>query len=174
MVLKKNKPTVREIQKCIYSLYKTKGYKYFSSNSFGLGEFEVDFVGVHPENMFCVEFEIKMTKSDFRADFKKKNKHELLKKGLWPVNQFFFVAPRGVLSSKDIPRHLGLITVDKIPMYRDIVKKNYTRSVKYYKYDIAIEKKAKVLHQRELPSHLLVDLLTSVMNKYFENHIVEI
>lgn len=173
MVLK-NKPTVKEIQKCIYSLYKEKGYKYFSLNSFGLGEFEVDFIGIHPENMFSVEFEIKRTKSDFRADFKKKNKHELLKKGLWPVNQFFFVSPRGVLNAKDIPKHLGLITVDKIPMYREIKKRNYTRTVKYYKYDIAIEKKAKVLHQREFPSHLLLNVLTSVMNKYFENFGVEI
>ena len=167
------KLTVNEIQRCLYSLYIEKGYKYFSQNSFGLGKYEVDYIAVHPENMFTVEFEIKRSKSDFRADFKKGDKHILLKKGLWPVNQFYFVCQRGILDKNQIPSHLGLITIEKIPYYKEINKRGIKRKIKKYKYDVAIEKKAKVLHQRSLSPHILLTLLTSVMHKFYENYKIE-
>lgn len=165
----KKKLTVKELQQCIYSLYKAKGYKWFSLNTFGVGEFEADFIAIHPENLFAVEFEIKRSRSDFLADFKKKNKHDLLKKGKWPINQFYFVAERGVLNIKQIPYHLGLITVEKIPYYKEFKKGAIIKKRKEYKYDIAIEKKAKVLHNEGFPDHLMINILTSVMHKYFEN-----
>lgn len=166
--------TVKEIQKCIFSLYKEKGYKWFSANTFGIGEFEADFIAVHPENNFCVEFEIKRSKSDFLKDFQKKNKHDLLKKGKWPSNQFYFVCERGVLSKKQIPYHLGLITIEKLPVYKEIKKRHVTKIKKEYIYDIAIEKVAKVLHKNEFPEHLLLKILTSVMHKYFESFLINL
>ena len=169
MSITKKKLTEKEIQKCIYDLYKKKGYKYFSLNTFGFGQFEADFLAIHEENKFCVEFEIKRSRGDFHADFKKKNKHDLLKKGKYPVNQFYFVAEKGVLDIKQIPYHLGLIEVEKIPTYKTIRKKFVTRQKKQYIYDIAVMRKAKVLHQRPFPEHLLIKILTSVMYKFFEN-----
>lgn len=164
--------TVKELQKCIYDLYKKeKGYKYFSVNSFGLGEFEADMIAVHPEELFCVEFEIKRSRGDFLKDFQKKNKHKLLKDGKYVSNQFYFVCERGILNAKDIPPHLGLITVEK-----QVERQPYHRNgcLKYRKivsYDTAIVKKAKVLHKNAFPDHLLIKILTSVMNKYFNEHL---
>lgn len=169
MAVTRRKLTVKEIQQCLYTLYKEKGYKWFSLNTFGVGEFEADFISIHPENNFCVEFEIKRSKSDFLADFKKKNKHDLLKKGKWTSNQFYFVCERGVLNLKQIPYHLGLITIEKVPYYQEFKKGVIIKKKKVYKYDIAVERKAKVLHQREFPDHLMIKILTSVMHKYFEN-----
>ena len=168
-VISKKKLTVKELQQAVHFLYKEKGYKYFSLNTFGMGQFEADFVAIHPENNFCVEFEIKRSRSDFLADFKKKNKHELLKKGMWPSNQFYFVAERGVLDRNQIPYHLGLIEIEKIPIYKKFKKQHITKTRTEYVYDIAITKTAKVLHQNEFPDHLMLKMLISVMNKYFEN-----
>lgn len=169
MAITKKRLTAKELQQCIYTLYKSKNYRYFSLNTFGFGDFEADFVAIHPENQFCVEFEIKMSKSDFHADFKKKNKHELLKNGKWVSNQFFFVAEKGVLDLKQIPNHLGLIEVSKVTKWKVIKKKFVTKRKRTYVYNIAVTKNAQVLHQREFPDHLLIKVLTSVMHKFFEN-----
>ncbi len=166
--------TVHEIQQAIYGLYKEKkGYKYFSFNSFGMGQFEADMLAIHPENQFCVEFEIKRSKSDFLKDFTKKNKHDLLKKGKYPANQFYFACERGVIRKEDIPYHLGLITVEKIVTQRTYKKNNIQRKLKpLITYDIAIEKKAKILHQKSFPDHLMLKILTSVMHKYLNEKFV--
>lgn len=163
--------TVKEIQQAIYNLYKKKGYKYFSLNTFGQGIFEADFLAIHPKENFCVEFEIKRSVADFKLDFKKKNKHDLLKSGKWVSNQFFFVCERGLLNEKQIPYHLGLITVEKIPIYKIIKKGNIEKRKREYIYDVAVVKRAKVLHNREFPKHLLLKVLTSVMTKFFENFV---
>lgn len=161
--------TTKEIQKAIYDLYKTKGYKYFSLNTFGQGIFEADFLAIHPKEDFCVEFEIKRSKADFQADFKKKNKHELLKSGKWISNQFYFVCERGLLDAKQIPYHLGLITVEKLPVYKTIISGQRVKRKREYIYDVAVIKKAKVLHNRQFPKKLLLKILTSVMTRFFEN-----
>ena len=167
--------TVKEIQQGIYQLYKKeKGYKYFSFNSFGLGEFEADMLAIHPENNFCVEFEIKRSKTDYLKDFNKKNKHSLLKAGKYVANQFYFVCEAGILKPADIPRHLGLITIEKIITYDTVTKNNITKkSKRKIFYDVAIVKKAKVLHQRSFPMHLMLKILTTVMNKYLNEKFVQ-
>lgn len=170
----KYKITVKELQRAVYKLYKeTKGYKYFSINSFGLGQFEADMLAIHEKEMFCVEFEIKRSKSDFLKDFQKKNKHELLKSGKYVTNQFYFVCERGILKPEDIPRHLGLITVEKTITNIDYKKNGLIRRKKVFNYDIAIVKKAKVLHNRSFPDHLMIKILTSVMHKFFNEKFYE-
>lgn len=164
--------TVKELQRQVYKLYKdTKGYKWFSFNSFGLGQFEADMLAIHPTEMFCVEFEIKRSKSDFLKDFQKKNKHELLKSGKYVANQFYFVCERGILNPEDIPKHLGLITVEKVTTNIDYKKNGLIRRKKIFTYDIAVVKKSKVLHQRPFPDHLMIKVLTSVMNKYLNENL---
>lgn len=163
--------TVKEIQQAIVGMYKEKGYKYFSINTFGMGEFEADMLAVHPTDMFCVEFEIKRSRSDFYADFNKKNKHELLKKGLWPSNQFYFVVERGLIDVQQIPYHLGLITIEKRPIYHEIKRGIVTKTRRTYEYDVAVERVAKVLHQNQFPQHMLMKVLTSIMHKFFENFV---
>ena len=83
------------------------------------------------------EFEIKISRSDFLADFKKREyhpqngtkhermaerkhgwapppdayeiKHGLLKSPLWTPNYFWFCAPKGILRADDIPEYAGFI-----------------------------------------------------------------
>lgn len=59
------------------------------------------------------EYEIKTSKSDYLADFKKswykENKHQSLKDGKLLPNYFFFVLPEGMVSKSEIPDHCGLL-----------------------------------------------------------------
>jgi hypothetical protein len=156
------------MQKCIFNQWKIqKGYRIFSLNTYGLGH-EADMLAVHLENNFCVEFEIKRSKSDFLKDFTKTTKHSLLKTGKYPANMFYFVCERGLIDEKQIPYHLGLITIEKITINEKVILKNKKIvNKKKYVYDIAIVKNAKVLHKRKLPDHLIQKILISMMDKYF-------
>jgi len=75
---------------------------------------------------FCHEFEIKVSRSDFLADFAKggyhgdkRNKHERMKariheKGCWIPNYFWFCSPIGVLKETDIPDYAGWFEIEFI------------------------------------------------------------
>ena len=83
---------------------------------------------------YLVEFEIKMSRSDFRRDSrksgyvrtdpedwkssKKTTKHEMCESGHKRApNRFYFVTPEKMLAIEDIPKWAGLIEVGR---YRDI------------------------------------------------------
>lgn len=65
------------------------------------------------------EIEIKLSKADFKNDFKKSytnhasgeifRKHEKIKCGDYVCNQFSFLIPMGMLRATEIPEHCGII-----------------------------------------------------------------
>ena len=85
-----------------------------------------DFFGYHSESDviainsggYLVEFEIKLTNTDFNKDKEKRiyankqyrNKHEYYKTG-GAASRFYFVAPQGVLDKSDIPNWAGFIEI---------------------------------------------------------------
>lgn len=81
---------------------------------------ESDILAVNINSKYITEYEIKISKSDFKADFKKKNKHQLLtsknKKESCP-NYFYYVSPPGLIDKKDIPDYAGLIEIGKEVKY---------------------------------------------------------
>ncbi len=94
------------------------------------GDFECDFF-VYTKSKLSIEFEVKISKSDFKADAEKVLKHKWLKsafdgkrKDLFEdntdikmtakiPNKFYYVVPAGLLNIKDIPYYAGLIWVGK-------------------------------------------------------------
>jgi hypothetical protein len=54
------------------------------------------------------EFEIKISRSDFKNDFKKAGKHDMIKHGKRACNYFFFVVPEGLVSIDEVPDYCGL------------------------------------------------------------------
>jgi len=90
---------------------------------------EQDFLQVTTSG-YVHEFEIKLTRADFKADFKKTSwgkwkKHELLsgtveppwrmtneRDGILLPRMFWFVAPTGLLFAEDTPEHAGLLEFD--------------------------------------------------------------
>lgn len=87
---------------------------------------EMDLMGIHKSG-FVDEIEIKLSRSDFLADFKKtvkiddtngeywwstedRLKHETLPEGLNHCNYFSFLMPEELAEKCDIPKYAGLYT----------------------------------------------------------------
>lgn len=109
----KEKHTEESITTILRSHY-NQGYTYRLNNIFIYGnDWESDFFCVDDEG-YASEFEIKISRADFKGDFKK-YKHLLFRKmnkrGLLMPNKFYYVVPDGMVSPDDIPRYAGLIYV---------------------------------------------------------------
>jgi len=84
--------------------------------------FECDFARVTRAS-YLYEYEIKVTRPDFLADFKKKagrlgpTKHEMIQEGRSPLKYFSFVSPKGVLKQEDIPERYGWYEVNDEKYY---------------------------------------------------------
>jgi len=88
-----------------------------------LYNWESDFIVVKSSN-HVYEFEIKTSRSDFYADFKKKDKHDVLSKGFYNSkynpdkdvvgkrpNKFYYVCPEGMINKAEVPEYAGLLYV---------------------------------------------------------------
>ncbi len=103
--------TVTEIYNSLYKHF--YGYVYRISNVFIFArDWETDFFCINRSG-FSFEMEIKMSRKDFKIDFKK-NKHQLIsersKTKLIP-NRFYFVTPMDLISIDEVPEYAGLIYV---------------------------------------------------------------
>lgn len=59
------------------------------------------------------EFEIKLSRSDYRADARKLGKHRQLSEGsLRGPNRFWFVSPDNIIQMDDLPEWAGLLHVE--------------------------------------------------------------
>ena len=73
---------------------------------------------------FYYEYEIKISRSDFRADKKKKKKHLILEgkeEGKRP-NYFYYAVPEGLLKTGDMPEYAGLVYLRSSWPYVQVVK----------------------------------------------------
>ena len=96
---------------------------YVCSNFSGAGFAEMDCL-VMTKAGIITEFEIKMSRGDFFADFKKP-KHEVFKNGgkptqgdIWSLsrcypNKFYFAVPENLVSPMEVPEYAGLIYFKK-------------------------------------------------------------
>jgi hypothetical protein len=100
-------------------------HKYLINNVF-IYEWESDFFTIS-ELDYAFEFEIKVTKGDFKDDFNKTAKHILLEErnpeySSKMPNKFFYATPKNLLPSSIIPEYAGLIEIDPIDFSANIVK----------------------------------------------------
>lgn len=171
-------------QKIIKALFvdcvQGKGHPYFCSNTQALnGHGESDCVSIN-KNEMVTEFEVKISRSDFKAEFRNKEyKHNLLagnpvvikflydheiykrigeEKGIRKpdCNYFYFVCPDGLLQEKDVPAYAGLIWVKFACSFED-------RNL----YHVTYIKRAPRLKKEKARSKLLGLLYRSVMYKYY-------
>lgn len=118
-----------------------------------LFEWESDLIAIS-NSQLVTEFEIKISKSDFKADFRKTNKHKSLetnfKSKVKPgkcSNYFYYVTTPGLLNQVDIPDYAGLIEIDK---------------------KINIVKKAPILHKETVDKIKVNSLYEKVYYKYWQ------
>lgn len=112
----------------IQSLYlRFINHKYLLNNAFIFSDkWETDFFSVS-EAGYLYEIEIKVTKSDFKDDFDKTEKHQLLESSVpekWYMmpNKFFYAVPKGMLPTHLIPPYAGLIEVSGRNTPAEVIK----------------------------------------------------
>jgi hypothetical protein len=88
-----------------------------------IGCFEADIIEL-TKSGYAVEYEVKITRADFRNDAKKqkkqdvyaiqppKSKYEILQEGK-RVNRFYYIVPEGLIAENEIPEFAGLIYARK-------------------------------------------------------------
>lgn len=105
----------KDISQALFQRF--SNHRFVINNAYMFEGWESDFITV-TEYMYLYEIECKMTKSDFREDFLKTEKHALLESAdttsnLLRPNKFYYCAPRGLLASYDIPAYAGLMEVSR-------------------------------------------------------------
>jgi hypothetical protein len=107
-----------------YRLYGNTRYEIVAPNIYmDWATCEMDLLGVRKSG-FIDEVEIKVTKSDFVADFKKRIrfktpglKHDLIPEGKLYCNYFSFFIPVALVDQCDIPDYAGLYVFDNSRAY---------------------------------------------------------
>lgn len=68
---------------------------------------ECDVLSVDRSDL-VIEYEVKRSRADFFADFKKKDKHFSTSNG-YGANYFFYACPMGLIKADELPEYAGLI-----------------------------------------------------------------
>lgn len=147
-----DKFTEKGIQQLLSQYWWKKGHKVVVSNFCGCGHAETDLMTITNAN-FIYSFEIKISKGDFKNDFKnKKYKHSRLKeskivaKTTGIPNYFYFVVPEGLIDLRSIPEYAGIIYINE-------------------KDEIEIKKKAPRLHTKKCSTRLLRRILMTLVER---------
>lgn len=109
--------TSQDIQKIIFKEYYERGHCPIAGNITVPYLYEADVLSISGTGL-SYEFEIKVSKADFKKDFTKTKKHSSLRtRGLNHQNQntlyipsyFFYVCPENLIDVSEIPEYAGLI-----------------------------------------------------------------
>lgn len=144
-----------KIEKALYRDH-ANNYIYSLFNVYIFG-WESDFFTMRSMSKYSSEFEIKISRSDFRADFKKtctwgtKKKHDILldDKDTYKPHKFYFVCPEGLINGAEINEKYGLIYMTKQGLLE--------------------VKSAKFLHKENLMNNK--KFLRSMLNKFYYNNL---
>ena len=144
--------TEKDIQKILYNHYTEKGHNYIVPNIFLSGE-ESDFISLS-KSKYLYEVEIKLTLSDFKADFKK-YKHHLFTSVL-PIpansipNRFFYICPENIIPLILIPKYAGLLYI--------CGDYHYVKQIK----------SAPLLHKNKIDRRQLLKMIYTLSDKLWE------
>jgi len=150
---------VCDIQLAFYQSF-YKRYKIIAPNIF-VKYNEMDIIAIRSSG-YIDEIEIKLTKSDFKADFNKKignrwngntNKHKALKEGsnLLICNYFSFLIPKGLVDIDLIPEYCGVY------IYNDNGKRKFVYEVR----------KANIIHKKKQDVKLHREIGIKMMYRYW-------
>ena len=136
-----DKHSEKSIQSLLESRFSAGNIKYTVSNLYLFRhDWETDFLVVQRSSGYCYEIEIKVSRADFLNDFKKVDKHSILKEGFYmkkkyryPIdpntgkkfsekyyapekwdyrpNRFYYCVPEGLIKKEEVPEYAGLMYV---------------------------------------------------------------
>ena len=149
-----------KIKKDLMGWSRSGGYDIIIPN-FYLGRYEMDLFRLTPAGLIT-EYEIKISRSDYKADFFKEragcdNKHALMAGKKCACNRFYFVVPKKMIQPDEVPLYAGLI---------------------YYKGKRGFEvvRNAPLIHKEKQPLTIYKDLAVSLSfrEQVLRNRIVEL
>lgn len=140
---------------CIYNLQHIAACP--NINIFTTGE--CDLVSIN-KNQYAVEYEVKISKSDFFADFKKR-KHEMFNDPFvydyrMPA-YFYYATPKDLVQVDDVPKHAGLVYV------YETVRTYDSRPVRHYE----IKKRAPRIHKERITPDQMGSIARGCMYRYW-------
>ena len=100
------------IQNALYHHALSKQHDFIIPNIY-LGLLESDLISVTKAG-YINEYEIKITRSDFKADFKKSKHLRFKHRNKTACAYFWFVTPEGLVGIDEIPEYAGFIAVRKM------------------------------------------------------------
>lgn len=137
--IKRNNSESKNIEAALAMYLYEKKHSPITTRFTGYGLAECDVISISKSN-YIYEYEIKISRSDFRADFNK-DKHKLMleRKGTktrmikenntkvkdtlyLTCNYFNFVVPTGLVTIEEVPEYAGLIYMDENLNF-EIIKK---------------------------------------------------
>lgn len=103
--------TSKDILKPVQRYFYEKGNILQVAGYCGMGVFNPD-IFIVTKSLLAIDIEIKVSRSDFKADFKKEIKHLYLKQGISKQAYFYYAVPHGLIRLDEVPRYAGLIYVN--------------------------------------------------------------
>lgn len=115
----------KDLQLLFYRTQQTR-YEEIIPNAYAKDWAECDILAIR-QSGFVDEIEIKVSRSDFKADFEKTvwlpsahpmccaanrnkpNKHQVIESALSPINYFWFLVPDGLVAVDEVPSYAGLM-----------------------------------------------------------------
>ena len=144
-------------QQLRYSFLSPSSVKYFTEN-LNVYDWESDVLKI-TKSGYAYEFEIKISRGDFKNDFKhKKKKHLLLENkddNTKMPNYFYYVVPEDLITEDEVPEYAGLIYVHATIIGTSRV---------YYQFEEI--KKAPKLHTNKIDENNL-----KLIDKFYYNYI---
>lgn len=139
--------------KILKKLHSYLRYKCFPivPNSY-IYSWESDLLAVNKESRYITEYEVKISRNDFKADFKKFDKHGLIgdchkyKFSSDIPNYLYYATPPGLLDKSEIPIYSGLIEIG---------------------IGVRVVKRAPILHKNKIDIFIIDKLLKKVYYKYW-------
>lgn len=138
--------TERKIQDTLFPwLAYERSYKLCIPNYTPARWHECDVFAVTKADM-GVEFEIKISRSDFKADASKVDKHrKLFASHESGPSRFYYVVPEGLITVEEVPDYAGLLyIVESQRVHTTVAPRLYVREVK----------KAPKLHRQPVPEKI--------------------
>lgn len=158
--------TEYDLQYAIIQNWNRSGNFFCPNISSGFGEMDVLRL---TRSGYAYEFEVKISRADFRADKKKEYKHKnysdmfnkipLTGIGRYSVenvpNYFYYVAPKGIIPVDEVPAYAGLYEIKENPLWL-----NYLDCIKV----------APLIHKEKYPDVWRAIMLNSLNAKYFYHY----
>lgn len=128
--MKKEKVTTKDLEIAVVQYTKSAELRSLRTSL----PWECDVLAISKSNL-ASEYELKITRSDFLADFKKP-KHKKFERGEGGyISKFWYVVPEGLIKKKEVPDYAGLMYYRKQGKHRIVTPVKQPKTLRANKID---------------------------------------